>query len=85
MYSVEVHADINIPGSYARITRYLVFNEYMGASNCIMSLSGREQQRSQPSDYFEAAKVSRSPVGEVVNDFSIETDWVLTYLEKTYN
>ena len=85
MYSVEVHTDFSTPGRRDRITRFLVFDTYSGAINCKDCLEGVQQSSSKAEDYFEAAKMSRVPVGEVVNARSIQTDWVLWYLEKTYN
>lgn len=80
MFSVEVHSTI-IQGE--KITRYLIFETYSGAINCKATLESTREGITSPEDYFEAARVSREPVGEVVNRRSIETDWVLEYLHKT--
>jgi hypothetical protein len=85
VYSVEVHTDLIMPGSHSRITRYLVFNDYTGAADCARTLMGKENKYNTPEDYFEAAKISRDPVGEVINRDSIQSDFVLTYLQKTFN
>lgn len=86
MYSVEVHADVVYPGSRDRITRYLVFETLNSAIGCIECLEAREPGECSPEDYFEAAKISRDPVGGVLNrSHPIQSDFVLTYIKKTFN
>jgi hypothetical protein len=65
-----------------KITRYLVFETHLSAVNCFMTLTGREPGPYAPEDYFYTADIYREPKGEIVGN-PIETDWVLTYLEKT--
>lgn len=78
MFSVEVYSNI-IQG--VDITRYLVFKTYTSATNCIHTLKGKERGVYHPEEYFEAATISREPVGELLGE-PIETDWVLSYLEE---
>jgi hypothetical protein len=47
-----------------------------------MTLLGREPGLYGPEDYFEAAEVYRECQGEQLGE-AIETDWILSYLEKT--
>jgi hypothetical protein len=83
VYSVEVHTDLILPDSRNRITRYLVFETYPDSLSCINCLLATKSGKYSPEDYFEAAKISRDPVGKVVGGHSIQSDFVLTYLQKT--
>lgn len=83
MYCVQVH--YLLYHGEERITRYLHFETYNSTINCIFCLNGREPGEYRPEDYFEAAKICREPKGEILNSESIETDWVLTYLQKTFD
>jgi hypothetical protein len=64
------------------ITRYLVFETYTSAANCILTLKAREPGILSPEDWFEVAAMYKQPKGELIGE-PVETDWVLTYLEKT--
>jgi hypothetical protein len=84
MYSVEVHADIVLPGSRDRVTRYLVFAARNSALSCMKCLEATQPGEYSPEDYFEAARISREPMGPVINERSIPSYFVLTYLRKTF-
>lgn len=80
MYSVEVYSTLF--GS--RITRFLTFDSYSAAVNCIQNLTGSTLTGVYyPEDYFQTAAISSHARGEVVNNKPIETDLVINYLEKT--
>lgn len=81
MYAVQVHA--RLYPNRERVTRYLHFETYNSAANCIFCLNGREPGELSPEDYFDAGKLYSEPRGEVLNRDSIETDWVLHFNEKT--
>jgi hypothetical protein len=80
MFSVKVYT--NILGTEERIERWLVFETYGVAANCIFTLTGREPGRYYIEDYFEVADIYDHKKGEQIGD-EYETDWVLTYLFKT--
>jgi hypothetical protein len=74
MYSVKLTA--------AGITRYLSFETYSSAVNCIAALEATRPGRYYPEDYFEAGTLSVSPKGEVLNDRAIQSDFILSYSYK---
>lgn len=78
MFSVEVYTMI----AGERITRFLAFETYGSAANCIYCLKGREPGIYSPEDYFMAAKIYDHKKGELIGP-AMETDWVLSFLEKT--
>jgi hypothetical protein len=81
MFAVQVHAMM----LGHRVQRYLIFETYSSAINCKCTLEATEQTKYSIEDYFEAGRISRTPDGEVVNEKSIETDFVISYMKKTYN
>jgi hypothetical protein len=74
MYSVKLAAD--------GIIRYLSFETYSSAVNCIAALEATRPGRNYPEDYFEAGTLSVTPKGEVLNNRAIKTDFILTYCYK---
>lgn len=79
VFSVEVFTSIT---ERDRITRWLVFDTYTTAANCIFCLTGREAGYYSPQTFFEAAKIYDKKKGEVLGD-PIETEWVMHYIFKT--
>lgn len=77
MYSVKVFSKIGTT------TRYLSFESYPSAVSCIEALTARSPGRYYPEDYFQAGTVSVQPLGEVLNDRAIESDFVISYLDKS--
>lgn len=75
MYSVKIKS------SAYQATRFLTFENYMTAVNCIETLQGRENGY-YPEDYFEAGILSKTAKGEVLNDRVIETDFIMTFSYK---
>jgi len=74
MYSVKLTAD--------GVTRYLSFETYSSAVNCIAALEATKPGRYYPEDYFIAGTLSVTPKGEVLNDRAIATDFILSYSYK---
>lgn len=77
MYSVKVFSTIGTT------TRYLSFDSYSTAANCIEALAAKTPGNYYPEDYFKAGNLSVQPLGEVLNDRAIESDFVISYLNKS--
>jgi hypothetical protein len=62
--------------------RYLSFETYSSAVNCLAALSAAAPGRYYPDDYFEAGTLSVGPKGEVINERAAVTDHILSYSYK---
>lgn len=80
MYSIRIYCMHPRKGLQVR---YVTFDTYTLATDCIEVLEGKESPGYTSEMYLESGTLTKDILGELLNDRSIECPGLINYLNKT--